>query len=280
MATINPTVKQVLDKLAPQRRKFVLAYCETFNATQAALMAGYSKKTARTYGSQLLTFLDIKLGIKAVLETAGMNPEEIAARWDRIARGDLADFYTKVEYEERPKVQQSLYTAIAEVEEKIVYEFEYMVRSWEIFGTKPDDQAKELEQHDNWARHRKLDILRFQMQLERDPAATRLVDGPPVKRYRMELDLVKAADLGVLDLLRSTSEGRNGTGITIRDPDAALENLAKWRGMLTTQIDLTSGGEPIAQPPLLGVLSLEQKKQFLEAKRKAEALTQEGATNG
>jgi phage terminase small subunit len=269
------TAKKLLAKLPEQRRKFVLAYCDTFNATKAALAAGYSEKTAYSQGPRLLKIVEVKTAIKAVLDTAGMDPEEIAARWDRIARGDLADFYTKVEYQETPKVQQSLFTAIKEIEDKIEYEYGFMVRSWEIFGTKPDDKGKELEQHEVWVRHRKLDILRYQMQLEKNPEATRLVDGPPVKKYRMELDLVKAADLGVLDLLRSTSEGRNGTGITIRDPDAALDNLAKWRGMLTTKIDLTSLGKSVAPPPVLGLMTLEEKKTMLARMKQA---PKEGST--
>lgn len=279
MAPKKKSVNAALENLTPQRRKFVLAFCDTFKATKAALAAGYSEKTARTQGSYLLTLVDIKAAIKGVFSAAGMDPEEIAARWDRIARADLTDFYTKVEYFEPASVKQSLFTAIAEIEEKIKYEFDFMLRSWEVLELPKDKRAEELLEHDKWVKRRRVDILRYQMQLEKDPAATRLVDGPPVKKYRMELDLVKAADLGLLDLIKILVPTENGTKLELRSPDAALDNLAKWRGMLVNKVDLTSGGEPVAQAPILGVLTLEQKKELLAAKRKANALAKEGGAD-
>lgn len=109
MSERSDAAKEVLQKLTPQRKKFVEAFCVSFNATKAALAAKYSPKTARTQGSALWTIIDIKLAIKAVLNTAGMDSEEIAAHWDRIARVDLPDFYTKFEYEEKIKASISSY---------------------------------------------------------------------------------------------------------------------------------------------------------------------------
>jgi phage terminase small subunit len=92
------------------------------NGAKAIRLVGYSEKTARIQGSQLLTILNIKIAIKAVLDIAGMDPEEIAARWDRIARVDLSDFYTKQEYEESTKVLRPLIERIAELEYQIDFE--------------------------------------------------------------------------------------------------------------------------------------------------------------
>jgi hypothetical protein len=122
---------------------------------------------------------------------------------------------------------------------------------------------------------REIKLLRLEMELENDPDGVRVVDGPTRLRDELRLDLVKAQDLGLLDLAKGITEGRNGTGLTLRDPDAALDKLAQWRGMLKNQIDITTLGEPIAQAPILGVLTLEQKKELLAAKRKA----QEGQPN-
>ena len=66
--------------------------------------------------------------------------------------------------------------------------------------------------------------------------------------------------------------------VELRSPDEAMNNLAKWRGMLTTKIDMTSGGKPLAAPLLLGVLTLEQKKELLAA-RQLLRKQQEGASN-
>lgn len=43
----------------PQRKKFCREYAKSGNATQAALKAGYSEKSARAQGARLLTKVDI-----------------------------------------------------------------------------------------------------------------------------------------------------------------------------------------------------------------------------
>jgi phage terminase small subunit len=271
MPTPKTTANAALEKLRPQWRKFVLAYCDTLNGTKAALAAGYSEISARQQAHRLLTNDDIKSAIQEVLGFAGMNAEEIAARWDRVARADLSDFYTKVEYEEPTTVPRPLIERIAELEYE--YDFEQRVADRQVL-TEKEQRSHELQQ----ARLRNK-IVRLEVELEMNPAATYQAAGLPVKKYRMDLDLVKAADLGLLDLAKGITEGRNGTGLTLRDVDAALDNLAKWRGMLVNKVDLTSGGEPVAQAPLVAALTLQQKKDLLDAKRKANALAQEGGTN-
>lgn len=267
-----------LEKLTPQQRKFVEVYCVTFNATKAAVAAKYSPKTARAQGSRLLTIVDIQSAVRLLLGEC-MGPEEIAARWQRVATASLEDFYTRVEYEETLKVEQPLAKAIEQVKEEIDWEYELMVRGWDVLKTNAEDQAKDLLNHEQWKRHRRMDILRWTMKLERDPKAFRMADGPKVKKYRMEVDLAKAESLGMLDLVKTHTDGKSGISFSLRDQDAALDNLAKWRGMLTTKIDVTSKGEAVAAPPLLGVLTLEQKKELLE-KRKQLRAQQEGGSNG
>jgi phage terminase small subunit len=270
MSTPTATAKAALQNLPPKQRQFVQVYCESFNATKAALAAGYAKKSARMQGSRLLTNDNIKSAVKAVLALASMEPEEIAARWTALARAGLSDFYTVEEYEVATEVQQSLTSAITEIEEKITYEYDYMVRSWEVLGTKPDDQAKELEQHDSWVRHRKLDILRHQMQLERNPAAVRIIAGPKEKKQRVVLDLVKAESLGMLDLIKAIVPTEYGTKVELRSPDEALTKLATWQGMLVKKVDLTTKGEALPAPPVLGAMTLEQKKELLAAMRQTQ----------
>ena len=75
-------------KLSVKQRRFIEAY--DGNATKAAIAAGYSPKTARSQGQQLLTKLDIKEAIKAREESRTdsliMTREERQALWSEIAR--------------------------------------------------------------------------------------------------------------------------------------------------------------------------------------------------
>lgn len=51
-----------------KQRKFCDEYLIDLNATQAAIRAGYSKKTARQVGQRLLTYVDISAYINEQLE--------------------------------------------------------------------------------------------------------------------------------------------------------------------------------------------------------------------
>lgn len=59
---------KALDDLTPKQRDFVLAYIKTKNATEAAISAGYSKKTAQEIGSENLSKPMIQAAIKSITQ--------------------------------------------------------------------------------------------------------------------------------------------------------------------------------------------------------------------
>lgn len=63
-----------------QQQKFVAAYIETGNATEAALKAGYSKKTAYSQGHRLLKKREIQQGIQQPLNRAAQKLDLTAER--------------------------------------------------------------------------------------------------------------------------------------------------------------------------------------------------------
>ena len=54
--------------MTPKQKQFVSEYLKDFNGAQAAIRAGYSKKTARSMANRLLTKADIKQKIKQAQE--------------------------------------------------------------------------------------------------------------------------------------------------------------------------------------------------------------------
>jgi len=56
------------DELNEKQRLFVIEYLKDFNATQAAIRAGYSKKTAHVTGTQYLAKPNIQAGISAQVD--------------------------------------------------------------------------------------------------------------------------------------------------------------------------------------------------------------------
>lgn len=70
-----------------RQKRFVEEYLVDFNATRAAIRAGYSTKTAYAIGSENLRKPEIS---KAISERL-MSAEEVIARLTDIARGDIKD---------------------------------------------------------------------------------------------------------------------------------------------------------------------------------------------
>ncbi len=63
----DAAVDELLAELPPRRAAFVAEFLKDKNATQAAIRAGYSEKSAKAIGSELLTFPDVKAAVNAAL---------------------------------------------------------------------------------------------------------------------------------------------------------------------------------------------------------------------
>ena len=83
------------DKLTDKQRIFVAEYLIDRNATQAAIKAGYSAKTARSQGQRLLTKVDIKELVDKRLskleEKAGLTAERVMREVKAIATSNIMD---------------------------------------------------------------------------------------------------------------------------------------------------------------------------------------------
>lgn len=89
-----PQDESPFDNLTGKQRAFVLAYVANgFNATQAALDAGYSKLTSYSIGSENLKKPDIKKAIDAFFEENTMGAKEALYLLTQHARGDIGDLW-------------------------------------------------------------------------------------------------------------------------------------------------------------------------------------------
>jgi phage terminase small subunit len=61
--------------VTPKQQLFVREYLVDLNATQAAIRAGYSAKTARSIGSELLTNHDIAAAVQAAADKRSAKAE-------------------------------------------------------------------------------------------------------------------------------------------------------------------------------------------------------------
>ena len=83
--------------LTPKQQRFVAEYLIDLNATQAAIRAGYSPRTAKQQGSRLLTNVDIaaEIGTRRTrqLETADLSAARVLEELRRLAFADIRGFF-------------------------------------------------------------------------------------------------------------------------------------------------------------------------------------------
>jgi len=78
--------------LSKKQSAFVELYLTHWNATKAAILAGYSERSARSIGSENLTKPDIQAAIQARLAELTMSADEVLTRLTQHARGSMAPF--------------------------------------------------------------------------------------------------------------------------------------------------------------------------------------------
>ena len=78
--------------LTNKQRVFVEEYLRCWNATEAALKAGYSKRTAAVIGSENLKKPNIAAEIEQAVSERSMNADEVLVRLAEQARGEYAEY--------------------------------------------------------------------------------------------------------------------------------------------------------------------------------------------
>lgn len=77
--------------LTNKNQLFIAEYLIDGNATQAAIRAGYSEKTAYSIGARLLKNVEISAAIEAKKKERIMQADEVLSRLSDIASGDISD---------------------------------------------------------------------------------------------------------------------------------------------------------------------------------------------
>jgi len=78
--------------LSTKQQAFIEEHLTDFNATQAAIRAGYSERTARSQGHRLLTNVDISEEISRRVEEIAMSADEVLLRLTEQARAEYGEY--------------------------------------------------------------------------------------------------------------------------------------------------------------------------------------------
>jgi phage terminase small subunit len=89
-------------RLPPKQEAFLAAYLgeARFNATKAAKIAGYSERSARSYGPELLQNPDIIARVRAELTARAMPAEAVLAELTDVATAEWREFVTILEWDD------------------------------------------------------------------------------------------------------------------------------------------------------------------------------------
>lgn len=82
-----------MSNLTDKQQAFINEYLQCWNATEAALKAGYSERSAQQIGSENLSKPVIVEQIRFRLNEMTMSADEALVSLSDIARGDISDFF-------------------------------------------------------------------------------------------------------------------------------------------------------------------------------------------
>lgn len=216
------TAKQ--PQFTPKEQRFIDSYIQCGNATRAAKDAGYSKNTAYSIGWENLRKPEIRTAIDEGLKNRTLTPDETLKSITDIAKANLNDYLVIRKEVRTSKIEKHLSEIIFDIQAQIEDAEKLIERS----GIKT---KKVLDAHRKEMDRLKLDIIRLEIELERNPKAKRFVDGPAELVEVAELDLAKLARDKEAGRLKTFSVNEYGIKVEMYPADAALRDLARVHGL-------------------------------------------------
>ena len=220
-------------KLTVNQRRFVEEYCKDFNATQAAIRAGYSERTARVIGQENLLKPAISEEIKIRLDQLTLTAEELTKKTADIAKGNLADYMVTRMVEYRPRVKKGLRDIINDLEFNLILQEEFCAEKGYTEEQYDDFQRTVVEPIQD-------KILKYSIELKHNPDAYRYVDGEPELVPQVEVDMPKLLADKERGIIKSFKYGKNGLEVELYAADAAMDRLMRVRGMFKDKLDITT----------------------------------------
>jgi phage terminase small subunit len=258
--TANPAPTQQeteKDSLTAKQMRFCDEYLIDLNATQAAIRAGYSEKTAYAIGWENLRKPELRKIIDQKLEQCSLGKQETVKLLSDIAQGSLNEYFVTTKKTVTPQVQKPLKEIIKGLQDKIEDQRKLIARA-KI--TNADTLNELMAQESEW----RLRIIQYEIELERNPKAFRIVDGETQLVDTVELDLAKLVKDKERGKIKSITPNEYGLKIEMYPADAALRDIGRYHGIFEKD------KEP--PPPVnfnFSNLSADELKTLMALKQKA-----------
>ncbi len=247
--------KDIFESFTEKERKFCIYYSQSLNGSKAAREAGYSENTCAEIAYENLRKPHIKAALKVLLEEDLMSVEEATKRLSAVASTRLNDYLVVKQVMRTPTVKKPLDELISELQTEIEFEEEY-IRLAE------DPSEEEEKRHEKEQRHRRRQILRYRLELKRNPDAFRYVDGTPVMVEQADVDLVALAKDDIKGTIKSISFGEYGPKVELYSAESAIKTILEVHGKIIARHEVTGKNGKDLIPAMLDKLSPEQLEQF------------------
>lgn len=252
--------QEIDNSLNERQKEFCRQYLKTmFNGTQAAILAGYSEKTARQMASELLTKPAIEAEIKGLLVAAKMTKEQAEKLVSDMAHSSLNDYMKPVTRYEYKTLKILIPEYIQLIQNEIEDEEEYRFRV--------DLDKEESEELDKQQAARRRKIAKLEIEYERNPTAIKTVQGPLEEITEMELDLVKLAADKEKGRIKSWKMGKYGVEVELYGADGALRDILKIHGSYAPEKQEHTGANGTPLVPDLTKLTDAELRKLSEIRR-------------
>lgn len=210
--------------LTAKMKRFCEEYTVDFNATQAAIRAGYSKASAHDIGCENLKKPNVKQEIDKRLQELSLSADETLKAISDIARTSLNDYFKKSTKLHIPKVKTHLSEIIKNVKQEIKDQDEFIKRA----NITNSDSLKEYNANKLSLQRR---IIQYEIELERNPKAFRIIEGEAELIECVELDMIKLVADKAGGKIKSIKPSEYGLNVELYAADAALRDLARVHGL-------------------------------------------------
>ena len=237
--------KENAKPLTQLQKRFVEELCVDWKKGPAARRAGYSADTAKQMGQKLWADPRIKAAVKARTEELAMTAGEATVRMSSWGRASIEDVFTIGVEEYRPRIERPVAVIIDDLKAEIEFEKELAIRAEALLAGKK--MQKKFRQGVAQAHQmRQLDLMRYEMMLDRNPDATAWVLGAPEARKVARLDLVKALEMQAGGLIKKVTPNQFGIGVELYDAMDATDKMLKLLGAYAPQkFDHTTNGNDL-----------------------------------
>lgn len=165
-----------------KEQAFIDSFVTCLNKCRAAVDAGYSESTARQRGYEIYNRPHVKTAIEIKLKQRTITADETIKLVSDMSQSDLSEYFKPVQKEYTPRVRRGLQFLIDQLQFNIEIENEYLT----LLDKK---QENEIQSTKDRIASMTRDIMRFEIELNKNPLASRIVDGETQILTEMQLDI-------------------------------------------------------------------------------------------